>query len=67
MMQESKMTTQGMFTESCFLTRGGMKASEGRRRVWKKTRCRECEGKTGQQSEPGGLSVHRDVYTVMLQ
>ena len=28
MMQESKMTTEGMFTESCFPTAGDMKASE---------------------------------------
>ena len=28
MMQESKMTTQGMFSESCFPTAGDMKAPE---------------------------------------
>ena len=28
MMQESKMTTERMFTESCFPTAGDMKASE---------------------------------------
>ena len=53
MMWEVRMTTPGMFTASCFLTRGF---------TWKLPSSvgpcgrRASEGKTGQQSEPGGLS-----------
>ena len=47
------MTTPGMFTASCFLTRGDMKASEGSRSLWKKTPRVRVQGKHDNRPSPG--------------